>query len=137
LLALIRVTFIRRAVMRNARFGSVVAAALVGLLVIRWDASAQAPPNPYRIVEGWAQLPNGKPMGAVGKVAMDPDGRHVLGNRSLRSAEDPARFGDECRDSKSDPVLKFGPDGKVVKSFGAACSSGRTASTSIATATCG
>ncbi len=32
--------------------------------------------------------------------------------------EDPARFGDECRDSKTDPILQFGPDGKVVKSFG-------------------
>ena len=32
--------------------------------------------------------------------------------------EDPARFGDECRDSKTDPILQFSPDGKVVKSFG-------------------
>ncbi len=32
--------------------------------------------------------------------------------------EEPARFGDECRDSKTDPVVQFGPDGKVVKSFG-------------------
>jgi sugar lactone lactonase YvrE len=104
--------------MRKARLGSVVVAALVGLLGIKWDASAQAPPNPYRIVEGWAQLPNGKPMGAVGKVAMDPDGRHVWAIVRCDRLEDQARFGDECRDSKSDPVLKFGPDGKVVKSFG-------------------
>src|SRR4029453_12563023 len=104
--------------MRKARLGSVVVAALVGLLAIKWNASAQAPPNPYRVVEGWAQLPNGKPMGAVGKVAMDPDGRHVWAIVRCDRVEDPARFGDECRDSKSDPVLKFGPDGKVVKSFG-------------------
>jgi hypothetical protein len=27
---------------------------------------------------------------------------------------DPARFGDECRDSKVDAVYKFAPNGKVV-----------------------
>jgi hypothetical protein len=38
---------------------------------------AQALPNPYRIVDGWAQLPNGRAMGAVGKAAIDRDGRHL------------------------------------------------------------
>jgi DNA-binding beta-propeller fold protein YncE len=80
--------------------------------------SAQVLPNPYRIAEGWAQLPNGRPMGAVGKVAIDPDGRHVWAVVRCERLEDPARFGDECRDSKIDPILQFGPDGKVVKSFG-------------------
>jgi len=40
-------------------------------------AGAQGLPNPYRIVEDWAKLPNGRPMGAAGKVAIDPDGQHV------------------------------------------------------------
>jgi len=79
---------------------------------------AQALPNPYRIVEGWAQLPGGKPMGAVGKVTMDPDGRHVWAVVRCEPLADPARFGDECRDSKMDVVNKFAPDGKVVASFG-------------------
>jgi DNA-binding beta-propeller fold protein YncE len=80
--------------------------------------SAQVLPNPYRIAEGWAQLPNGRPMGAVGKVAIDPDGRHVWAVVRCERLEDPARFGDECRDSKADPILQFSPDGKMVKSFG-------------------
>jgi DNA-binding beta-propeller fold protein YncE len=105
--------------MRTAlRFFSQIALALVVVPAIRWTASAQVPPNPYRIVDGWAQLPGGRAMGAVGKVAMDPDGRHVWAIVRCDRLEDPARFGDECRDSKTDPVLKFGPDGKVVKSFG-------------------
>lgn len=80
--------------------------------------AGQVLPNPYRIAEGWAQLPNGRPMGAVGKVAIDPDGRHLWAIVRCERLEDPARFGDECRDSKTDPILQFSPDGKVVKSFG-------------------
>jgi hypothetical protein len=68
--------------------------------------------------EGWAQLPNGRAMGAVGKVSIDPDGRHIWAIVRCDRLEDPSRFGDECRDSKTDPILKFSPDGKVVKSFG-------------------
>src|SRR5436189_1841964 len=79
---------------------------------------AQVLPKPYRIVEGWAQLPMGRQMGAVGKVAIDPDGRHVWAIVRCDRLEDPARFGDECRDSKTDPIIQFSPDGKVVKSFG-------------------
>ena len=75
-------------------------------------------PNPYRVVDGWAQLPGGKPMGAVGGVKIDPDGRHIWAVVRCEPLADPKRFGDECRDSKADPVYKFGPDGKVVKSFG-------------------
>jgi DNA-binding beta-propeller fold protein YncE len=79
---------------------------------------AQALPNPYRMVEAWAQLPGGRPMGAVGKVTIDPDGRHVWAVVRCEPLADPARFGDECRDSKADVVYKFAPDGKVVTSFG-------------------
>ena len=79
---------------------------------------AQGLPNPYRIVDGWAQLPNGRPMGAVGKAAIDRDGRHLWAVIRCEALADPARFGDECRDSKIDSVYKFGPDGKVVTSFG-------------------
>ena len=91
---------------------------LVMLTVICRDGAAQVLPNPYRIAEGWAQLPGGRSMGAVGKVVIDPDGRHVWAVVRCERLEDPARFGDECRDSKTDPILQFSPDGKVVKSFG-------------------
>jgi DNA-binding beta-propeller fold protein YncE len=105
--------------MRSAkRIRFLVALALTVALALRWTLFAQVPPNPYRIVEGWAQLPSGRAMGAVGKVAMDPDGRHVWAIVRCDRLEDPARFGDECRDSKTDPILQFGPDGKLVRSFG-------------------
>jgi sugar lactone lactonase YvrE len=56
-------------------------------------------------------------MGAVGDVTIDSDGRSIWAVVRC-DATDPARFGDECLDSNLDPVLKFSPDGKVVKSFG-------------------
>jgi len=105
--------------MRRARlFGCGIALTLVLLPSVRSKVVAQVLPNPYRIAEGWAQLPNGRPMGAVGKVVIDPDGRHIWAIVRCERLEDPARFGDECRDSKADPILQFSPEGKVVKSFG-------------------
>ena len=104
---------------RSSRLAIVVVAlAIVASQHGRSTLSAQAHQNPYRIVDGWAQLPGGRAMGAVGKVAIDRDGRHVWAIVRCDRLEDPARFGDECRDSKTDPIVEFGPDGKVVKSFG-------------------
>jgi DNA-binding beta-propeller fold protein YncE len=81
-------------------------------------AAAQALPNPYRIVDNWAQLPNGQPLGAVGKVIVDSDGQHLWAVVRCEALADPSRFGDECRDSKMHPIVRFGPDGKAVSSFG-------------------
>jgi DNA-binding beta-propeller fold protein YncE len=80
-------------------------------------AEAQALPNPYRLVDGWAKLPGGRTMGAVGKVTIDPDGRHVWAVIRC-DASAPERFGNECLDSDLDSVIKFDPDGNVVESFG-------------------
>jgi DNA-binding beta-propeller fold protein YncE len=79
-------------------------------------AASQALPNPYRLVDDWAALPDGREMGAVGGVAMDPDGRHVWA--VVRCDAGPELFGWECLDSDLDSVIKFGPDGSVVTSFG-------------------
>ena len=91
--------------------------ALITLLFIGAQALAQALPNPYRAVDSWAKLPNGRTMGAVGGVTMDPDGEHVWAVIRCDTIA-PGRFGDECLDSDLDPVLKFAPDGNVVESFG-------------------
>ena len=98
-------------------------------------ASAQVLPNPYRLVDDWATLPGGRDMGAVGDVAVDPDGRHIWA--VVRCDAGPELFGWECLDSDLDSVIKFDPEGQVVASLGGGCSSGRTASMSIRTATCG
>ena len=104
--------------MWNARrLRLVVALAIVTSLGAGAEAFAQGLPNPYRAVDGWAQLPAGRQMGAVGDVTIDPDGKHIWAVVRC-DATAPARFGDECLDSDLDPILKFSPEGKVVASFG-------------------
>ncbi len=100
-------------------------AAAVGLTALAFAAhsgratlAAQALPNSYRIVDGWAKLPGGKPIGAVGKTDLDRDGRHIWAVIRCEPLQEAARFGDECRDSKMDSVYKFAPDGTVAASFG-------------------
>ncbi len=80
-------------------------------------ASAQSGPSPYRLVDGWARLPGGRQMGAVGKVTMDPDGAHIWAVIRC-DASAPDRFGNECVDSDLDPIIKFDLQGNVVESFG-------------------
>ena len=93
---------------------------MVGALVLAGGAvaaSAQVLPNPYRQVEGWATLPGGRTMGAVGKVTMDPDGEHLWAVIRC-DATAPGRFGNECLDSDLDPVVQFDLEGNVTESFG-------------------
>src|SRR5262249_32254621 len=79
-------------------------------------AAAQAMPNPYRLVDGWAKLPNGRAIGAVGDVAIDPDGVHVWA--VIRCDAGGESFGWECLDSKLDSVVRFDADGNASRSFG-------------------
>jgi 6-bladed beta-propeller/NHL repeat len=89
------------------------------LIVISAGAvvSAQFQSNPYRAVENWAKLPDGRPMGAVGDLMLDPDGKHIWAIVRC-SATESNRFGTECLDSDLDPIIKFDLNGNVVKSFG-------------------
>ena len=80
------------------------------------QALAQPYANPYRSVADWAKPPEGRRMGRVGDVAVDPDGRHLW---AIVRCDPEARFGSECLDSDLDPILKFDPQGNVVQSFGA------------------
>ena len=80
-------------------------------------AQGQPYPNPYRAVDNWAKLPDGRQMGAVGDVQVDPDGVHIWAIVRCDTSE-PGRFGNECLDSDLDPILKFDADGNVVESFG-------------------
>lgn len=100
-----------------SRLGSSAVLLTVWLLATGFQSFAQGLPNPYRAVDNWAKLPDGRRMGAVGGVTVDPDGKHVWAIVRC-DAIDPARFGNECLDSDLDPILKFDPEGNVVESFG-------------------
>ena len=95
---------------------AIAACVLASALLPAAFALGQALPNPYRNVDGWAQLPDGRQIGAVGDVDVDPDGRHVWA--ILRCDAGADRFGYECLDSDLDVVVKFAPDGTAVASFG-------------------
>ena len=86
---------------------------------LRLSAAQSAPsptndaPNPYRTVENWAKLPEGRMWGSLSAVDIDKDGK------SIWVAE---RCGGNsaCLDSPTvDPILKFDSSGKLLKSFGA------------------
>lgn len=74
-------------------------------------ASAQnSAANPYRTVEGWAKLPDGREWGATSAIYPANDGKHIW------IAE---RCGSNlCVGSDVDPVMLYDADGNVVKSFG-------------------
>jgi hypothetical protein len=79
------------------------------------NANAQADPNsapnPYRTVENWAKLPEGRSWGQVISADIDRDGK------SLWVVE--RCGGTSCANSNLAPVLKFDSSGNLVKSFGA------------------
>jgi hypothetical protein len=67
-------------------------------------------PNPYRTVEHYFKLPDGRAWGSTSAVEIDKDGS------SIWVAE---RCGtNSCAGSQLDPILKFDASGKLVKSFG-------------------
>jgi sugar lactone lactonase YvrE len=74
-------------------------------------------PNPYKTIEGWAKLPEGRKWGSTSAVDIDRDGK------SIWVAE--RCGGNGCLDRTTGEimniptVLKFDSTGKLVKSFGA------------------
>ncbi len=61
-------------------------------------------PNPYRqVATGWASTP--RPFNPVNAIASDPQGNLWVVDR--------------CEDDACNPVMKLGPDGKTLASFGA------------------
>jgi sugar lactone lactonase YvrE len=68
-------------------------------------------PNPYRTIEGWARLPEGRAWGSTSAVEIDRDG-HSIWVAERCSAN-------SCAGSDLDPILKFDSTGTLVKSFGA------------------
>jgi sugar lactone lactonase YvrE len=93
-------------------------AALECLVALAFTVAAapQALPNPYRNVDGWAKLANGRVIGAVGDVDIDPDGQHVWAVIRCDAGAD--KFGYECLDSTLDTVVRFDASGNADLSFG-------------------
>jgi sugar lactone lactonase YvrE len=82
--------------------------ALVATVVV--GAAVFAQPNPYRTIEKWGQLPEGRTWGAASSVYPDRDGNIWVFERCGANS---------CAGSDLAPVLKFDPSGKLLKSWGA------------------
>lgn len=87
------------------------ASALVVTILVAVAGAGLAQENPYRAIEGWARMPEGRSWGATSAVDIAPDGR------SIWVAE---RCGaNSCVGSDLPSVLKFDESGALVTSFGA------------------
>jgi sugar lactone lactonase YvrE len=88
----------------------------VVVALVAWSAGwaelqPNSEPNPYRTVEGWAKMPEGRTWGSTSAVEIDPDGK------SIWVAE---RCGaNTCAGSALPAVLKFDSEGRLVTSFAA------------------
>jgi DNA-binding beta-propeller fold protein YncE len=106
-----------------------LATAAFALLAFSSLASAQtgaprnALPNPYRSIENWGQLPEGRKWGSTSAVAIDPDGTSVWVGERCGETRPPNQITPgslfACAESTLDPILKFDASGKLLKSFGA------------------
>jgi sugar lactone lactonase YvrE len=73
-------------------------------------------PNPYRVVENYFTLPEGRTIGSTAAIDIDRDGRSIWVFERCGAPSG----GTPCADSHLAPILKFESSGKLVKSFGAA-----------------
>jgi DNA-binding beta-propeller fold protein YncE len=73
-------------------------------------AQNNSQPNPYRMIENWAKLPDGRTWGSTSAVDIDRDGRSVwVGERCGANS---------CAGKSDDSILHFDATGKLIKSFG-------------------
>jgi DNA-binding beta-propeller fold protein YncE len=103
----------RRKLPMSRKSQTVLRTALVVLTAILSGlANAQnSAPNPYRTIENWAELPDGRVWGSTSAIYPTNDGMHIW------VAE---RCGTNlCVGSDVDPVLLYDLDGNLIKSFGA------------------
>jgi sugar lactone lactonase YvrE len=74
-------------------------------------APVNTAPNPYRSVENWAHLPEGRTWGASAGVYVDPNGTGVwVAERCAANS---------CVGSDLPPILHFDMSGRLLKAFGA------------------
>ena len=74
------------------------------------NAAPNSQPNPYHIVTGWAQLPQGRKWGSMSAVDIDPQGHIWVVDRCEQNS---------CAGSDLNMVFEFDKSGKVLKNWGA------------------
>src|SRR6266478_9795435 len=99
---------------RKGRVGFTVAGFVVFMFVFmigasggsayaQTDAATNSQPNPYRTIENWAKLPEGRPWGSTAGVDVDRHGNIWVAERCGANT---------CAGSNLAPILEFDPSGK-------------------------
>jgi len=81
------------------------------LAALALAAGAYAQANPYRTIENFFKMPDGRKVGSTAGITIDRDGNHVWIFERCG--------GQFCTESAVAPILKFDQSGTVVRSFGA------------------
>ena len=98
--------------LQSLRFAAIALFTIsAGVVYSQTSAPTNSLPDPYRSVENWAKMPQGRTWGSTAGVWIDPDGASVWVAERCGA--------NSCLGSNLDPVLKFDASGKLVKSFGA------------------
>ncbi len=101
--------------MKNQRIilieATAAASLLCGWIALRAaDVVPNSQPNPYKMVEKWYQLPDGRTMGSTSAVDVDSKGHIWVAERCGQNS---------CVGKDDiDPILEFDSNGKLLKSFG-------------------
>jgi sugar lactone lactonase YvrE len=80
------------------------------------DTPTNDAPNPYKTIEGWAKLPEGRKWGSTSAVDIDRDGKSIWVAERCGANSCLDRATGEIQ--KVDTILKFDEHGNLVKSFG-------------------
>jgi len=99
-----------RAYLALAAGAAALLAVSLNQVVAQQPADPNAGPNPYRMEDNWAKLPDGRKMGQPIGVEVDRDGKSVWIFDRCGS--------NDCGKSNLAPIMKFDPSGKLVTSFG-------------------
>ena len=104
-------------------FGLILAVGTLGAAIDPLFAQAGSEPNndlpnPYQSTNGWARMPIGRQWGATSAIDVDPDGKSIWVAERCGSSLNPNISPRSCADSELPVVLKFNPDGILVRSFG-------------------
>ena len=83
----------------------------VDLNLSRRSDADKSLPNPYVVNQTWYDMPAGRFLGGASAIDMDKDGVSVWIVERCGTAN-------ACEGSHVDPIVKFGPDGKIQKMFG-------------------
>jgi streptogramin lyase len=86
----------------------ITTAALAGQLA---SAQTNSQPNPYRTIENYFTLPDGRKLGGTAGIETDRDGRSIWAFERCG--------GDTCEGSRVAPLLKFDASGTLMKAIGA------------------